>query len=64
LRQRQRRRAASSLRLAGALLLVAALSVTSGRARAGELEDCNGPTPVETACTAVIDDASRRRTTG
>ena len=30
-----------------------------GLARAGELEDCNGPIPVETACTAVIDDASR-----
>jgi tetratricopeptide (TPR) repeat protein len=54
--------ASAPLRRSGwpaALLVVAALSVTSGRARAGELEDCNGPTPVETACTAVIDDASR-----
>src|ERR1017187_10948374 len=44
-----------------ALLLIVALSATSGRARAGELEDCNGAAPekIESACTAVIDDASR-----
>ena len=33
----------------------------SGPARAGDLEDCNGPAPdkVEAACTALINDASR-----
>jgi hypothetical protein len=44
------------------LLLIAVLSATSsGRAHAGELEDCNGiaPEKIEPACTAVIDDASR-----
>src|SRR5665647_3692266 len=46
------------LRVLSTLLLIAALS--SGRAQAGELEDCNGAAPekIESACTAVIDDAS------
>src|ERR1700693_5654178 len=47
------------LRWLSALLLIVARS--SGRAGAGELEDCNGAAAekIEPACTAVIDDASR-----
>jgi tetratricopeptide (TPR) repeat protein len=43
------------------LLLVIALSATSGGVYAGELEDCNGTAAdkIEPACTAVINDASR-----
>jgi len=47
------------LRFLSALLLIVALS--SGCARADDLEDCNGAVleKIEPACTAVIDDASR-----
>jgi hypothetical protein len=43
------------------LLLILALSATSVRASAGELEDCNGATAekIEPACTTVISDTSR-----
>ena len=45
----------------GTLLLIVVLSALSGRAGAGDLEDCNAGAPdkIEAACTAVIDDASR-----
>ena len=44
-----------------ALLLMAAAFASSGPARAGDLEDCNGPLSdkVEAACTALINDAQR-----
>src|SRR6478735_8024850 len=53
--------APSHLPKLGGLLLIAALSATSGRAGAGELEDCSSGAPdkIEAACTAVIDDSSR-----
>jgi hypothetical protein len=50
-------------RALSALLLGAALSLLSGAgpARAGDMEDCNGPASdkVEAACAAVIGDAQR-----
>src|ERR1700682_5401538 len=43
------------------LLLLRAAFASSGPARAGDLEDCNGPLSdkVEAACTALINDAQR-----
>src|SRR5258708_33849589 len=44
-----------------ALMLMATAIASSGPARAGDLEDCNGPAQdkVEAACTALINDAQR-----